>query len=331
MVIGGARSWGCCAIAIALTASVAGAETPKGSTPVAARETEETVPPDTKTAIAEETAPKKKTYAKWIAAGGVAAMHLGYATWSYFAWYHNTETQDFHHEEPTPALGVNTYAGGADKLGHLWSNYALTRATTAVLVAGGWERLPSSLVSAGLTEIAFTLTELEDGFVKYGFDYKDIVANVSGAAFAVLMDNVPALDRLIDFRLQYFPSRDFRRNFAKTGSVDIGQDYTGQSYMLALHLGALPRVNDYEWAYWTRFVDLAVGFEAIHYSPAPEMRTNAPQQRFYGGVAVNMQYVLTHLFADSTGARIGRGFFEVYSIPYTTLRYVEVSHRRDNM
>jgi len=284
-------------------------------------------PPDTKTAIADKAPAKPSPYAKWIAAGSVAAIHLGYATWSYFAWYHNSNTEDFHLEEPSAAFGANTYAGGADKFGHFWSNYTLTRATTAVLVAGGWDRLPSSLVSAGLTEVAFTLTELEDGFVKYGFDYKDVIANASGAAFAVLMDNVPAIDRLFDFRLQYFPSRDYRRSFEKTGSVDIGQDYTGQSYMLALHLGALPRMNDYDVTYWTRFVDLAVGFEARYYSPAPEMRTEPPRQTVYVGLSVNMQYVLTHLFADSTGARIGRGFFEVYSLPYTTFRYVEASRK----
>lgn len=273
-----------------------------------------------------EDAPEHPGYAKWIAAGGVAAMHLGYATWTYFAWYRNTATEDFHMEEPSAAFGVDSYAGGADKLGHFWSNYALSRATTAVLVAGGWKRLPSSLVAGGLTEIAFTLTELEDGFVKYGFDYKDLIANLSGAAFAVVMDNVPALDRLIDFRLQYFPSREYRRSFEKNGSVDVGQDYSGQSYLLALHLGALPGA-EHEWLYWTRFVDVAVGFEARHYAPVPEMRVDPPRQILYGGIAVNMQYVLSHLLPDSTGRRIGRGLFEVYSLPFTTFRYVEASRR----
>jgi len=268
---------------------------------------------------------KHGKYAKWIAAGTVGLVHVGYATWSYFAWYRDAKLENFHLED-SPALGVNEYAGGADKLGHLWSNYALTRLTTEVLVAGGWRRLPSSLVAAGVTEWAFLLTELEDGFVKYGYDYKDTIANVLGAALGVAMTNVPALDRLVDFRLQYFPSRDYRRAFQKTGSVDIGQDYSGQSYVLALHLGAVPYL-DGEWAYWSRFVDLAVGFEAMHYSPAPEMRTDAPRQTLYAGVAVNMQGVLSHVFADSSARRVGRGLFEVYSVPLTTFRYVEASRR----
>src|SRR5688572_23869593 len=94
--------------------------------------------------------------AKVIAAASVGAIHIAYATWSYFAWYRNANTESFHLERGT-WFGEMSYAGGADKVGHLWANYALTRGTTALLTAAGWERLPSSLVSAGLSEVAFTL------------------------------------------------------------------------------------------------------------------------------------------------------------------------------
>lgn len=261
---------------------------------------------------------------KLLAAASVAAMHIGYATWSYFAWYRDADSEDFFVETGGPVFAANSYAGGADKFGHAWSNYSLTRATTAALTAGGWRRLPSSLVAAGLTEIAFTLTEIQDGYV-YGFDPNDMIANVSGAGLALLMENVPALDRLLDFRLQYFPSADYRRAFREHGSVDVGQDYTGQSYLLALHLGALPHAMDSEYMYWSRYVDFAVGFEAHHYSPIPEVREVAPRQTFYLGLSINMQGVLSELLPDSRGRRIGRGIFEVYSLPYTTFRYAEAS------
>ena len=274
-------------------------------------------------AIAQPPDTTDDKHTKLIAAASIGAMHLGYATWSYFAWYRNANSEAFHLDN-SPAFDVGGYAGGADKLGHAWSNYVLTRSTTAILTAAGWKRLPSSFVAAGLTEIAFTLTEIQVGYV-FGFEPKDAIANVSGAALAVLLDNVPAIDRLFDFRLQYFPSRDYRRAFRENGSVDIGQDYTGQSYMLALHLGALPRASESEYLYWARFVDLAVGFEAHHYAPAPEMRVTPPRQTLYLGLSVNMQGVLNALFDDSRGRRIGRGIFEVYSLPYTTFRYVEAS------
>jgi hypothetical protein len=61
----------------------------------------------------------------------------------------------------------------------------------------------------------------------------------------------------------------------------------------------------------------------------PEVREVAPQQTLYLGIAVNMQGVLSELLPDSRGRRVGRGIFEVYSLPYTTLRYAEAS--RDQM
>jgi hypothetical protein len=268
-------------------------------------------------------APPEPKRSKIIAAASIGALHLSYATWSYFAWYRDRDRDAFHLERG-PSFGVATYAGGADKLGHAWSNYALTRGTTAVLVAGGFPRLQSSLVAAGLTEVAFTLTEIQDGFV-YGFDSDDMVANVAGAALGVLLENVPVVDRFMDFRVQYFPSADYRYHLREEGSVDVGQDYTGQSYLLSLHLGAFPRADEVDYLYWTRFVDFSLGFEAHHYAPAPEMRVNAPEQTIYAGLSINMQGVLSHLLPDSTGRRIGRGAFEVLALPYTTFRFVETS------
>lgn len=267
----------------------------------------------------DDTKPSKR--AKWLAVGSVAAFHGAYLTWQYFAWYRKG-SEDFHFEN-TKLFDVSSFSGSADKLGHLWANHALTRGTTAVLVAGGFPRLPSSLVSFGLTEMAFLLIEIQDGMAPYGFDVKDLGANLLGGALGVVMDNVPAVDRLIDLRLQYWPSPAYRRNLRRTGDVDGAQDYTGQSYILALHLGALGNIAETDYGYWTRFVDLAVGFEAKHYYPVPDERF--PRQTLYAGLAINMQGVLSGLFRDSTPRRLGRGLAEVYALPYTTFRYVEAS------
>lgn len=266
-----------------------------------------------------EPAKKPSARAKWIAAGGIAAFHGAYLTWQHFAWYRKG-SEPFHYEGSYDTFAVNTTDGGLDKLGHFWGNYTLTRGQTALLVAGGWPRLPSSLASFGLTELAYLLIEIQDGMAPYGFGKKDLVANLLGGSLGVLMDNVPVVDRLFDFRLEYWPSSRYRKNLAN-GDVDGAQDYTGQSYILALHLGALPRLRDEDWGYWTRYVDLAVGFEAKHYYPQPDDRP--PRQSLYAGISLNVQGVLNALLPDSRGRRIGRGIAEVYSLPYTTFRYVE--------
>jgi len=272
------------------------------------------------TAHADEPVKPSKR-AKWIAAGSIAAFHGTYLVWEHFAWYRKG-SEPFHSEGwGGHAFSPNAFAGGADKFGHFWGNYVLTRGTTAALVAGGWPRLPSSLVSFGLTELAYTLIEIQDGMAPYGFDPKDMAANLLGGGFGLLMTNVPAVDRLIDFRLEYWPSKRYRSNVWNSGDVDGAQDYTGQSYILALHLGALPN-TDGEYMYWTKFVDLAVGFEGKHYYPLPD--DERPRQTMYIGLAINMQGVLTHVFDDSTGRRLAHGLFEAYSLPYTTFRFGEL-------
>lgn len=306
-------------VLVVLTSMRAAADPAPTPVPTVIEQTPAVVPPEPK---------PNATRAKWIAGATIGGMHLAYATWSYFAWYRGADLKDFHLEH-TKWFDHKEYSGSADKTGHMWSNYTLTRGTTAVLVAGGWPRLQSSLVAFGLTEIAFTLTEIEDAFV-FGFDTKDIISNVAGAALGVLMENVPAVDRLLDFRVSYFPSKDFRRAFRKMNSVDVGQDYTGQTYLLALHLGALPRAHDSKYTSWTQFVDFAVGFETNNYQPRPMPRVEPREQTVFFGLALNVQGVLRTLFpCDTTGRRIGIGAAEVFSLPYTTLPIVKSSRYPD--
>jgi hypothetical protein len=265
--------------------------------------------------------------AKPAAAAIVTALYAGYATWSYFAWYRDADSSAFHHEDST-GFRLQSYAGGADKLGHFWATYALARATTELLSAGGWNHRASSLWGSGLAGITFLLTELEDGFT-VGFDNEDMIANTAGAAFALLLSNSPTLDRLLDFRLEYVPSPPYRRDVRTRSSLDVAQDYTGQSYMLALHLDAVPRVASTKWTRWTRYVDVVLGFETRNFSPAPFDLADLPRQRLYGGFAINMQRVLSSLFCDCTGRRIATGIFEVASLPYTTLPVVDAERTRE--
>lgn len=268
------------------------------------------------------TAPR--SYAKPLAAGGVALTYAAFSTWAYFAWFRGKQSRGI---GPTiDGFGVDTYAGGADKLGHAWASYALSRGTTALLVHAGWQRLGSSIVSAGLSQFFFTWSEYEDSFV-YQLEISDLIANVTGAALAVLMDNAPALDRLLDFRLEYFPSADYRRTVREDGNIDVAQDYSGQSYLLALHLGAVPGLTAPAALRWAGYVDVVAGFETRHYLPVPEPAV-APTQRLYLGIALDVQAVLRAAFCDSTGRRIAHGVAEYVSVPFTTWKALDATRSR---
>lgn len=256
-----------------------------------------------------------RSKAKLYAAGGLALTYAAFTTYAYFAWFRGKENHGmgFTFE----GFGVTGYAGGADKLGHAWTGYLVSRATSGFLTTAGWPRLPSSIVAASISQVFFTLSEYEDALI-YQFEIGDVIANVAGAAFAVLMINVPEVDRLIDFRFEYFPSKDYRRTVRDDGNIDFFQDYSGQSYMLALHLDAIPRMPRV-----LGFADLVVGFETRNYSPDPADPRDAPTQRLYLGAALNLQHVLGELFCDCPARRAGHHIAEFVSVPYTTLKALD--------
>ncbi len=281
-------------------------------------------------AAADDAATEAPADHRLASASAVAGVYAVFGAYAYFAWFHQAHEvpffviSDWRDENP---FAVHSYAGGADKFGHCWFNYIMTRSTTELLADGGWNRFGASLVSAGLTETAFFLSEVKDGFI-WGFEVGDFAANMTGAALAVLLENSPTLDRLFDFRLDYFPSSDYRylvRSmpfFQRGNGIDFTQDYSGQSYLLALHVRELPVVGTQPWA---PFVDVVGGFETRGFDPAPREPGVVPRQIFYAGIALNMQGVLDAVFPDSLGRKLGHAFFEVVSIPYTTLRFGEAT------
>jgi hypothetical protein len=255
-------------------------------------------------ARADESQPEP-LYSKEAAALIVGGTWFAVGTWAYFAWFYDTPRTN----DPIYTLegfGRNTYAGGADKLGHTWASYTLTRLTTKALVYGGWKRWPSSLVAAGVKLAFSTFSEWEDSYV-YQFEFGDIIANVTGAVLGVAMENLPWLDKWVDFRLEYFPSSDFR----DMATLDFAQDYSGQSYMVALH--GIP------------YTDVVVGFQARNYKPMPIDPTAQREQSLFIGVAVDFQYILRKVFCDTPGRRAGETAFDLLSVPYTTLRVGDLS------
>ena len=274
------------------------------------------------------------TRGKIISAGSLAALYTGFTVWAYFAWYHN-KPENLHFKwNGDGVFGVNTYAGGSDKLGHFWSNHLVSRASSEMLIAGGWKPLPATLISSGLSIAYFTFIEVKDGYY-YEFSTGDLVADVGGAALSALLINRPELDRLIDFRVDYWPSPEYRHNFSNGGDVNFAEDYTGQIYLLATHLSGIPGLTDPPWMRWARSVDVVGGYQSLNYKPDPMDDEAIPSQHLFLGASLNLQGVLESLYGEREQRgvsrldhRIGHFAFEFVSPPYTTLRMAETSRSR---
>jgi hypothetical protein len=278
-----------------------------------------------------------------LAAGlTLAGLYAGFATWTYFAWYRKgCRPEPYECTEflwgRDGAFAADTYAGGADKLGHTWATLALGRLGTELLYQwGGYRRGTSILVGMGLSELLFAAVEYRDGFT-YQFSYWDFTFNTLGALLGAAQGAWPRFDDLVDFRVQYFPSRAYRDRFVADGDVDVAEDYSGQTYLLALHLGALPRLRDARWGRWARYVDLAVGFETRGYKPDPPYAIDPDdpskqdypaRQTLFVGLTLNAQGVLDGLLRGAPRPRkVLHGLFEVFNVPGTTWRAIGSTRR----
>jgi len=291
---------------------------------------------------------------KYTGALVLGGLYLGFSAWAYIAWYRNHPEKDDPQslgdiwdcaiEPSTPGLGCdgwfgrNTYAGGADKLGHAWATMVLARGGTAALTANGWDRTKAAIVSAALSESLFFAVEIKDYFY-YEFSPGDFTMNTLGALTAVALDLSPRLDELVDFRVEYWPSRQYRYNLTNPDSPcakrmegqpscsrwNVAEDYSGETYLLSLHLGALRPLRDWKYGWWSNYVDVSLGFKTRNYKPPPtllqeEMGTMDVKrtQDLFIGLSFNAQGLVDkHLAKKSKLRKALHGVFEVITPPLT--------------
>jgi hypothetical protein len=201
--------------------------------------------------------------------------------------------------------------------------------TSEILIWGGWKPWKAGLIASSLTLGLFTAFEVKDGFYTEASP-GDAIFNALGAGLNVVMLAYPPLDELIDFRVEYFPSKEYRllldgkrppRDAAMLRQVSLNfvEDYSGQRYLLALHVGALPGLRGRTWA---RLVDVAVGYEGDKYKPYsidPDVRRS---QHLFVGLSVNMQGLIDLALADrrdgigSKVRAVGHLVFELVNPPF---------------
>lgn len=253
---------------------------------------------------------------------GLGGAYVALGTWMWLAWYKDQPPRASWRYGGDGWFGETTYAGGADKLGHVWSNLALSRLGTELLRRGGWDRLSSSLVASAICVAAFTLVEVNDGSYTE-FSPGDLAANVVGALGAVAMSNWTGLDDAIDFRVQWFPSAGFRRR----PSADFAEDYSGQTYLLAYKPRSLAAIREANGPlHLLQFLNPVLGFESRHYSPATLPDGASPRrQTIFVGVTVDVQAIIDATLGGSSsgigrwGHAIGHGLFEFVNLPFSTL------------
>jgi hypothetical protein len=265
----------------------------------------------------------------WKKTGSVAIVGAVYGTawtWVSAAWWTRKNASKGFVFLDEGAFGLETYAGGSDKLGHYYANYLMNRGFAGILEWGGFTRTASIVSSTLLTTAFFSAVEVKDAYhLNYGFSAGDVIANLSGQGTALALMLSPALDEAISVKLQYFPSSDFFHALSTDGPLNTPEDYTGQTFMLSYHLASLPIVKQEPSLRLFRYLDLSLGYGSRNYKPVP--KTKVPVKQLTSlGISFNFQALFDDLMLSegeppSAGDQVVHFTNEVYQPPYTRLPF----------
>jgi len=183
-------------------------------------------------------------------------------------------------------FGAGTEFGGADKAGHIYSNYAGMRLLTPLFELTGNSRDASVSLAAWSTLGIYTAVEVADGFSRrWRFSPQDAIMNLAGAALGVVLETHPKLDAIFDFRL------DYRRSPGASNFSPFG-DYSQQKYLIVVKADGFAPLRENK---FLRYLEVAVGYGTRGYDTGGERHRD-----LYIGLSLN----LARLLAD--GAYDGR-------------------------
>lgn len=237
-----------------------------------------------------------------------ASVALGWGVWS---WDWGESGPRFQDEG---WFGRTTTEGGADKLGHAWTGYALGHLFSRQYEYWGYTNAESARMGALSSFGIMSLVEVGDAFSDaYGFSAQDFLFNTIGAGAAWLLWRDEDLAGKVDFRVEYdpFAGGDFQ--------ADIFTDYDRLKYLVALKAAGFEAIEDP----LLRSLELHFGYYARGYSDARTPGGRDPRRRnVYVGIGLN----LSHLLSPHLPRNPGTGILHYIQLPYT---YVPVTVARD--
>ena len=229
---------------------------------------------------------------------GAGALALGWGTWS---WDWGSAGPRFQDEG---WFGRTTGEGGADKLGHAWSGYALSHLFAYSYERFGYGRSDAARYGAYSSLGVMTAIEIGDAFSdEYGFSYQDMLFNAAGAALGYVLWEYPEINRKIDFRAEYDPFPRGKRQ------LDVTTDYQRLKYLIAVKADGFEEVTNP----LLRYLELHVGYYARNYeSYSGPGSSDRRERNVFIGVGLNVTKLLSP-YVDTGGV------FNYVQVPYTSI------------
>ena len=233
-----------------------------------------------------------------LAAGTIITW--GVINWDYFQNSPRAENEDW--------FGHETDEGGADKLGHLYTTYALSH--LYAWIYREWDYPEEKAMRLGTFSALGTMTIMEvgDSFSKFGFSYEDMLMNCVGAAAGYLLGTYPEWQQRLDLRLEYAPSLS---NF----ETDVVTDYEHHKYLLALKADGFEMLSDTP----LRYLELHLGYYVRGYDDYHSSQPDDDRERtVYVGLGLNVGKVIERVWETR--------IFNYLQLPYT---YLPLEHDLD--
>jgi uncharacterized protein YfiM (DUF2279 family) len=257
--------------------------------------------------VPETQLPLNKNYTTeyWLF-GSVPVIIVG---WGLGAWGWGTASK-WQFKNDGWGIEQDSYTGGADKMAHTWGIYVISRIGSYAFEKSGDTKNRSAFKGFLFGQLMGLGIEIGDGFGDtYGFSWGDMVWNFGGGLIAMAMDMYPPLDRLIGFQMEYWPSKDYRKQKAEKW-VEFTSDVTGQKFILALKLSGLPYVREtpakffqIDFGYYTR------GYWFSHSEYSYKTR------HAYIGFAFNISMVSESIIPEGSWRNGFSTFFKYYHPP----------------
>jgi len=256
---------------------------------------EEFLTPEQKTVLEKKEFLTRGQKTILLNAGSMAAVLIyGFSKWDY-------GKSSFHFENEGWFERDSKY-GGADKLGHFWSSYALSQLFSYAYRKWGYTETEANLYGA-LSNLGFeTFMEVADGFSpSQGFSYEDMIMNVLGTGVAYVWGKYPSLARKIDFRIEYTPE-------FSSGDFGFSTNYERQRFLIALKADGFDFIKNK----YLRYLEFHVGYYARGYEDYEDGGPDNRRRKIYVGLGFNV----SKLVQKFVNTRI----FDYVQIPYTSVR-----------
>ncbi|MER2491573.1 DUF2279 domain-containing protein [Catenovulum sediminis] len=217
-------------------------------------------------------------------------------------------------------FGMDTGSGGADKLGHLYSTYAMSEFLSHRMMDKGYSAQSSALYSVYAASALMLYVEVFDGYSgDHGFSYQDLVANTVGAGVSYFKTIYPhTLGDTLDLRIEYSPSKGMEGFHPVT-------DYSGMKYLAVAKLNGIDALKKTP----LRFFELQLGYFTRGFAKNDRPFTDYRTTETFVGISINLDELLFKPYEKQLG-QVGqyiRAATHYVQVPGISLR-TDIAERR---